>query len=201
MKFQKILSLVSLIFAAVILVYSFSFSSGMLFEIQAYAKPQYTVSGANELAEFAKKANNIMVIMSVVLLLCVVVIYITQTNKRRKYYITNYIAIGLLVLYTLACSITFLVLIARTFTLCSQVDTAKWLEYVEALEFGERLNPQNYSLSKVSLILGIVVAVLMFAFIAVWVFNAVIKIKLMKGEENLLKDSAPVADAEVKEVQ
>ena len=141
--------------------------------------------------------------MSVVLLLCVVVIYLTQTNKRRKYYITNYIAIGLLALYTLACSITFLVIIARTFALCGQVDTAKWLELVEFEEFEDtRLNPQHYSLSKISLILGIIVAVLMLVLIAVWVFNTLLKVKLMRGEEELLKNSAPVAtDAEVKEAQ
>ena len=202
MKFQKILSLVSLIFAAVTLVYSFSFNSGMLFEIQAYAVEQYKVEGAKELVDFAKTANNILVIMSIVLLLCVVFIYLTQTNKRRKYYITNYIAIGLLVLFTLACSITFLVIIARTFALCGQVDTVEWLKKVEELTSGARLNPQHYSLSKVSLILGIVVAVLMLVLIAVWVLNTLLKIKLMRGEENLLKNSAPVVtDAEVKEVQ
>ena len=204
MKFQKILSLVSLIFAAVTLVYSFSFNSGMLFEIQAYAVPQYNVAGAKELVDFAKTANNILVIMSIVLLLCVVVIYLTQTNKRRKYYITNYIAIGLLILFTLACAITFLVIIARTFALCGQVDTVEWLKKVEEVDpkVGARLNPQHYSLSKVSLILGIVVAVLMLVLIAIWVLNTLLKIKLMRGEENLLKNSAPVTTgAEVKEVQ
>lgn len=201
MKFQKILSLVSLIFAAIVLVYSFSFNSGMLFEIQAYAKDQYNVAGAKELVDFAKNVNNVLVVMSIVLLLCVVVIYLTQTNKRRKYYITNYIAIGLLVLFTLACSITFLVLIVRTWALCNQVDTVEWLRLVEHEEYGTRLNPQNYSLSKVSLILGIVVSVIMLILIAVWIFNTLLKIKLMRGEENLLKGSAPIADAEVKEVQ
>lgn len=202
MKLQKILTLVTLIFAAITLVYSFSFNSGMLFEIQYYAVPQFDVSGANELVDGTKTVNNTMVIMSIVLIVSVVLLYFTQTNKRRNYYITNYIAIGIFTLYALAYAITFFVLISKVFALCSQVDTAKWLEYVnyEPFEGAARLYPQHYSLSKVSLILGIVVAVIAIIFAVAWVINTFIKVKLMMGEKKLLKNEAPVSGVEVKEV-
>lgn len=202
MKLQKILALVTLIFAAVTLVYAFSFNSGMLFEVQYYVAPQYNVSGAKELVDYAKTVNNTMVVMSIVLIVSVILLYFTQTNKRRKYYISNYIAIGLLVLYALAYAITFFVLISKVSVLCGQVDTAKWLELVEYDPFndGSRPYPQHYSLSKVSLILGIVVAVFAILFAAAWVVNTFIKVKLMKGEKELLKNDVPVSGVEVKEV-
>lgn len=187
MKYQKILALASLIFAALTIVYSFFFTGGMLYEIQAYAVPQFNVGGADELNAFVQKGNNILVIMSIVLILCVVFVYLTNTNKRRNYYVTNYIAIGLLLAVTLACFITFIVIISKTFALCGAVDVDAWYELYIAERRGGRVNPQHYSTNKSTLILGIFVAVLMLVMVAAWVLNTLWKVKLMRGEKALLQ--------------
>lgn len=190
MKCQKILVLVSLIFAALTLVYSFFFVGGMLYEISFYTSEHYFVGGAKELHEYAQSANNTLVIMSIVLILCVVLNYIANSNKRRNYYVTNYIAIAVLVAFTVACSITFIVIMAKAFTLCGQVDVNAWYEHYTFVDRrGVRPRPQHYSTSKISLIFGIILAVLMLVMAAAWILNTVWKIKLMQGEKALLKQS------------
>lgn len=190
MKYQKIISLVSLVFAALTIVYSFCFNGGMLFEIRYYVTPQYSVGGAKELYDFTQSAANVMAIFSIVTLLTVAIIYLTNTNKRRNYYVTNYVAIGLVLLCTFACAIILLVVIGKTFSLCAAVDLDAWYQLYKA----GAPNPQHYSTSKYTLIIGIFVAIIMLVVTVAWVLNLVWKIKLMQGEKALLRES------EVKEV-
>lgn len=188
MKFQKILTLVSLIFAALTIVYSFFFYGGMLYEIRFYAVDQYDVPGSKELKDFSQSANSTLVVMCIVLLLCVVLLYLTLTNKRRKYYITNYIAIGVTVVYSVALAIAFFVIIGQTFALCAKVDLNAWKTLYEAInDYGQKANPDHYSTSKVTLIIGIVVAVATLVMATAWVLNTVWKLKLMQGEKALLQ--------------
>ena len=183
MKFQKILTLVSLIFAALTIVYSFFFIGGMLYEIRFFAVDEYDLPGAKELKSFSQSANNTLVILAIVLLLCVVLLYITASNKRRNYYITNYIAIGITVVFSVVCSIVYIALIGKTFSLCDKVDMDAW----RALLVG--VNAKHFSTNKATLGLGIFVAILMLVLAAAWALNTVWKIKLMQGEKALLENN------------
>ena len=144
MKYQKIISLVSLVFAALTIGYSFCFNGGMLFEITYYARPQYSVGGAKELYDFTQSAANVLAIFSIITLLTIAIIYLTNTNKRRNYYITNYVAIGLVLLCTFACAIAILVVVGKTFSLCAAVDVDAWYQLYQS----GGSNPKQYSTKK-----------------------------------------------------
>lgn len=204
MKFQKYLTLASLVFSALCIAFAFFFNSGMLYEIKFYSVKQYYVEGAKELYDYAQWANNVLVIMAIVLLLCTVVIYITATNTRRNYYVTNYIAIGLVALFALTCAVTFIVIMAKILMLCGGVDVAHWYElYITEEKLpGNRVhrpNPPHFSTNKATIIIGLILAVIMIAMAVIWVLNAIWKVKLMQGEKALLNKSANVS-SEVMEV-
>ncbi|MGN1373359.1 MAG: hypothetical protein ACI4VK_04855 [Candidatus Coproplasma sp.] len=202
MKFQKILTLVCLIFAAAAIVYSFLFCSGMLYEIKFYNTNQYFVDGAKELYDYSQAANDMLVIMSIVLLLCVVLVIISAANKRRNYYITNYIAIGVLVAFSIACAIFFLIVAFKTLSLCAAVDVETWKEMYE---FGQDIGldelyhpyPQHFSTNIVTPIVGIVFAIGMLGMAAAWIYNVIWKVLLMKGEKALLNRNVVASNEEV----
>lgn len=202
MKFQKILTLVCIIFAAVSIVYSFFFCSGMLYEIKFYKSTQYYVSGAKELYDYTQAANDTLLLMTIVLLLCVLLVLISAANKRRNYYITNYIAIGILVAFAIACAIFVLIVVFKTLSLCSNVDVASWKQYYETeqdigLDEPYHPYPQHFSTNKITPILGIFVAIGMLGMAVAWIYNVVWKVLLMKGEKALLNGNVAAKEAEV----
>lgn len=206
MKFQKILSLVSLIFAALTIVYGLCFISGTMYECLNYlpsnGKDKYEIN-AEGLYNYSQYANNVLVILAIVLLLTVVTVYITATNKRRNYYITNYISIGLVVAYAVACAIAMIVICSKTIGYANEIDYVKWKEWYDQTTkpdpYGNfsYVNPRNYSEDKTTLILGIVIAVILLVEAAAWIFNLIWKIKLMQGEKALLANGVEVKSLEV----
>lgn len=206
MKFQKILSFVSLIFAALVIVYGLCFISGTMFECLNYlpsnGKDKYEIN-AEGLYNYSQYANNVLVILAIVLLLTVITVYITATNKRRNYYITNYVSIGLVVAYAFAFAIVLIVICSKAIGYANEIDYVKWKEWYEQTTDTDKYgnfsykNPRNYSEDKTTLILGIVIAVLLFVEIAAWIFNLIWKIKLMRGEKALLANGVEVKSMEV----
>ena len=194
MKFQKYLTLASLVFSALCIVFAFFFNSGMLYSIKFSIGEQYNIAGIKNLYDYAQAANNVLVIMAIVMLLCTVVLFITATNKRRNYYVTNYIAIGLVSLFALACAITFLVIMGKTLSLCAGVDLDAWYNV-----YTNELSVDSYSTNKATIYIGIIVAIVMIVMAAIWVLNAIWKAKLMKGEKALLEKGA-VQSSETMEV-
>lgn len=206
MKFQKILSLVTLILAALCIVLSLCYCSGVMSEIINYTSSKMTtepdIISADALFEYSQYVNDVLVILSIVFILVVAFIYITATNKRRNYYITNYIAIGLLIAYVLAFAIVMLVLCVKTNGYVNQVDFTKWKELYEAYttdRYGNvsYINPRRYSESRATIILGIILSIILIVDVAAWALNLIMKIKLMQGEKALLANGVEVNTLEV----
>ena len=204
MKFQKILALVTLILAALSFVLGVLFCSGIIGESRIYTSGKFTITdkddptivyknliGADALFEYTQNINNVIVILAIVFILVVLTLFITSTNKRRNYYISNYVSIGLVVLYMFAFAICIYVICSKCVTYAKQIDMEAWKGYVDAFDtdrYGNKfkLYNQNYSESYITMILGFVLASLVLVDVAAWVLNLVWKIKLMKGEKELL---------------
>lgn len=206
MKFQKILSLVTLILAALSIALSLCYCSGVMSEIINYTSAKMTTEsdaiGADALFEYSQSANNTLLILAIVFILVVAFIYITSTNKRRNYYITNYIAIGLLAAYALVFAIVMLVICGKSNGYVNQIDFAKWKEMYEAHttdRYGNvsYINPRNYSESRATIVLGIILAIVIIADVVAWGLNLIWKIKLMQGEKALLAKGVEVETLEV----
>ncbi|MGN0805972.1 MAG: hypothetical protein ACI4MC_02950, partial [Candidatus Coproplasma sp.] len=65
-------------------------------------------SGAVDLFNASQSFSDMFLVLGVVLILAVVLLYIFACNSRRKYYITNYIAIGIVVVYEIVYAVLLL---------------------------------------------------------------------------------------------
>ncbi len=177
MKFQKILTLVLLIFAAVCFVFSLGISTDF-YGLYLCSAVSY-FDGINLFHEI-QDYNRLAVIFSIVMVLTCVLPYIFATNTRRLYYLDNYISIGAQAgffvfysIYTLINSITY----KNRFL--NEVDFATYKETADLFQF-------KYSESTFFLDMGIVLSILALVMVGLIAFNLVWKIKIMKQEKQIL---------------
>lgn len=204
MKFQKILALVSLITAALAVVLSLCFCSGVLNGIINYSSDYagYDEYGVDNLYNFSQGINTGILIMAIVFLLGTVLLYVMGCNKRRNYYATNYVAIGVYAAIAFAFVIFMIIVCAMCFVYMGQIDFAAWKEYESEMEMGiggELVYSHNryYSRNCATMVLGILLSVVVIAEIVVWILNLIWKIKLMKGEKALLAQGVAQSTAEM----
>ena len=197
MKFQKILTLITLITAALAVVLALSFCTGVFEAVRHYSwkLAEEDAYGGDALYVYSNGINNTLLIMAIVLLLTVVLMCIMGCNKRRNYYITNYVAIGIFAVYALVFGIMLLVICANCLNLYSQIDFKAWKEYEDQMEMGAGgemvySNSRFYNDNCATIYLGIVLFIVLLVEVAAWVLNLIWKIKLMKGEKALLEQGA-----------
>lgn len=173
-----------MITAALTIVLALMYCSGVIYASMWYtgikSDGEFSI-GADGLYKFVQSADDMLVIISIVLLLTVVLLYITSCNKRRNYYISNYVAVGIYAVYAVVCSVLWIYVASMTMAYVGLINFSQW-----ATELQDPANPQYYSEDITTIILGFVIAVINIAEAAVWVYNLIWKIKLMKGEKALL---------------
>lgn len=192
MRFQKIFMLIALIIAALCVVFAFIFCSGTLFQMQnaaifdlaANPPPEGDgieyLEGAKDLFWASQGVSNTVLVLGIVLILAVVLNYIMGSAKRRKYYVTNYVATGIAVVAFVAVAIVILVLVLNCQNILATIDLEQAEEiyntYADGWQYSVWTFSVGYALSGVLLITALV-----------FVLNLVWKIKLMKGEKKLLE--------------
>lgn len=204
MKFQKILTLITLITAALAIVLALSFCTGVFEAVRHYSikLAEEDIWGGDALYVYSNGMNDMLLIMAIVLLLTVVLMCVMGCNKRRNYYITNYVAIGIFAVYALVFGIVLLVVCANCLNLYGQIDFAAWREYEAEMEMGAGgemvySHSRYYNDNCATIYLGIAMFVVLLVEIAAWVLNLIWKIKLMKGEKALLEQGAVEKAAEL----
>ncbi len=187
MRFQKIFMLVALIIAALSAVYALLFCSGTLFQIHQNAilynakSGEETIVGVKDLYEASQGVSDTLLIMGIVMILVVVLNYIMGTGKRRKYYVTNYVSIGIAIAYSLTLAIVIIALVANCQSLVDKID------WVAAKDEFESMIPGEWKYTTWTLPTGYAMAVLLMLVCGGFVANLVWKIKLMQGEKKLLE--------------
>ena len=204
MKFQKILALISLVTAALAVALSLCFCSGVLNAVINYTSINYGYDawGVDNLYTFSQGINNALFIVAIVFLLATVLLYIMGCNKRRNYYTTNYVAIGVYAAAAFAFVIFMIIVCAMCFVYMGEIDFVAWKEYEAEMEIGiggELVYSHNryFSDNCATMVLGILLSVVVIAEIVVWILNLVWKIKLMKGEKALLAQGVVESKAEM----
>lgn len=119
MRVQKILMLVSLVVSALVVVYALMFMTGGLANVYRYID---TTDDQDYIhcAKFVSTSQNFvstLVALGIVMIVLVAAMYLMACNSRRKYYITNYIAIGLFVVFALVVAIYMVAMVATTMNL------------------------------------------------------------------------------------
>ncbi len=188
MRFQKILTLVSLIISALCIVYALLFCTPIsAMSKLTYISPAYTYTGspinADDLYDLCQTVNVVLLAMGIVFLLWVAFMYITASNKRRNYYVTNYVA----VIGTAAfAAITAIMIIALT-AACHAgfVNDVDWEAYRQIIDT-QVVQILEYRDDTTMWTIGYIIAAIVIADALALVYNLLWKIKLMKGEKALL---------------
>lgn len=189
MRFQKILAFVSLIIGALSILLAIIFISGDLAGMMYYANDELD-EGITAFADLAQMFCDTMLVIGIVYLLCVVTLFITDTNKRRNYYITNYISTGLAAASALVAAVFGLVMVSMLLGKFNGLDWENLTPIFEMMStegsdlyVGAPMVHQNPTM----FIIGYVILLLPLLDVAALVLNLVWKIKLMKGEKELLE--------------
>ncbi len=207
MKFQKIFMLVSLIIAALTVVFSLIFCSGGIFQISKlydssagveriaeieipgesiWDEPEkfvYTAHGAKDFFNVTQNVSDVLLIMGIVMVLAVVLNYVMGTNKRRKYYITNYVAVGIAVAFEIALAIVIIVMVHNCQTVFSTKCDLDSMKAVYEYLYKDAWKPNN----NWTFPLGYALAGILLVNAVGFVLNLIWKIKLMQGEKKLLE--------------
>lgn len=195
MKFQKIMCLVMIIVGALGLLYAFFYMSGSMSElgynviIQNGSKKISifdAAPGKNDalLYEEIQPFNTLMMYMGIVMILLAVVLYITACNKRRNYYVSNYVATGLCAGGDIVISVILLAMNIKWRSEFLNVDFEEW-KYL--LDHDSKI-AYHYSESTAWFDVGFAVYAIIIVASVLLILNMVWKIMLMKGEKRLLSN-------------
>lgn len=185
MRFQKILILVSLIVAAAATLYSWIFCSGV------FAQIAQVLTGAPEvkkLHDAAQDFTNLFQILGIVFILCIVLLYITACNSRRNYYITNYVAIGIAVVYMLVYAILLIVNLVNVSSILASTDLSGAKAAYDLAHYDETLFGA-FQTTSWTVYIGYALFAIVIIDAALIGLNLLWKIKLMQGEKELLNNS------------
>ena len=189
-----------LILGAVTLLYAFCYCTGSHAELGQvinvlpsgeHKSPFTAADGQYDalLYDDIQGFNNQLMFFGIIMVLLAVLLYITACHKRRNYYISNYIAIGVCAGGDFVLSLIALIMNAGWRSAFLNVDFASWYDYTSKRHemFGMAI---HYSESTLWFDIGFVVYILMMLAAVVLILNLIWKIKLMKGEKKLLEGSA-----------
>lgn len=197
MKFQKLICLLTLIAGAIAIAYAFFYCTGGLVTL-SQAKSSIDgftpVDGKNgvEVYDNVQGFNNLLVTFGIIIVLIAVALYATATSTRRNYYLDNYIVISVAVVALLVISAIAIAMNAGWEAQFRNVDFATWRETNAEFEqlMGLKANSLPYSESTLWFSIGYVVYGFVILCAIAQCLNLLWKIKLMKGEKELLERSA-----------
>ena len=185
--------LITLIIGALSVVYALIFCSGtftQIAQIKSYDDVErygnnHQAVGANDLFNTSQAFSDLFLILGVVLVLVAVLLFIAACQKRRKYYVTNYVAIGIAIAYQLAFAILLIVKLVDVQNVYNAVNFENCKYWFEDNMFD--LNFGEWTTNTWTVSLGYALAGLVLVNMVVLVLNLVWKIMLMQGEKKLLE--------------
>lgn len=201
MKFQKWMCLIMIIVGALGLLYSFFYLSGSMAQLGQAINPNTPRSstfvareGYNDALLFdqIQPFNTIMMYCGIAMVLLAVLLYITACNKRRNYYVSNYVATGLCAGGNIGMSLFLMIMNASWRGKFMNVDFESWAEYNEGVRIatgGSDTIEIFYGDSPAWFDVGFAVYAIIIVASLILILNLVWKIMLMKGEKRLLKSS------------
>ncbi|MCM1042664.1 MAG: hypothetical protein NC350_00405 [Corallococcus sp.] len=183
LKFQKIMSYVLLILAALVFVYSLGLMTDlydMLYNALRKIDDEYIerVSGAILYVEM-QPYNKLLTSLSIVLIVIALSLFATNSHKRRLYHVGNYVATGLVATANIAMAIWGMIQTSIFRAMFLKID------FVALKEYNEKWG-SYYTESTFWFDIGYVIYALLIAGALACVGNLIWKVILMKREKQLL---------------
>lgn len=184
MVFQRVVCILALVVAALVFVYSLGVMTDLydcLYSTMMDPSDHYETDVPGSIVFYDMQPFNALFLkLSIVMILLSAVLFITNTHVRRKYYISNYIATGVFSVYTIA----FVLWAGRNLNYYK----AMWLAVdFEKLKEHAELWSTHYTDSAFWFDLKNLVFALCWIVVILLICNLVLKIKLEKTEDELVK--------------
>ena len=196
LKVQKIVCLLALVVAVILFLYTLGIMTDLYdslystlrirVEEDANSSTGYTITAtersvAGSMVYFnMQEFNKVFVNYSLVYIVLVALLYVTNTSTRRKYYISNYVSIGLVTLASL-----YIPIFAHPYI---EIFKAQWLklDFAALKEYSETYGTK-YTESTLWFDLHYFVFALMFLIAVAMVAMCAWKIVLMREERRLIE--------------
>lgn len=185
-----------IIVGALATLFAFCYCTGSLAELgqtlDAKGKSLFKAgSGKNDATLFIdiQSFNNMLMYFGIVMVLLAVSLYITSSNKRRNYYVTNFVATGACAGGNIILSLVAMILNGIWRGKFLNIDFARWKALWDQYADDPSVVP-HYSESTVMFDLAFVMYALVIVASVLLILNLVWKIKLMQGEKKLLGGAA-----------
>lgn len=183
MLFQKIVCFVTLAAAALVFLYSLGLVTDLHYNNFAYyaEDPKYPAFEGAEIYSEIQPFNKQLTAAGIVLILSAVLVFAFSSHKRRKYYIGNYVAIGLNTALTVAVSVWGILNVKKYREMYYLIDFEKLQWYQELLKKPYDISPFWFNAGFFVFGIAIFTAVLC-------ILNLVFKVAVMRGERKLLQE-------------
>ena len=183
MGFQKLICILALVAGFVVFLYSLGIMTDLYDCLYSTmmdpTDPTVTFVPGSIVYYNMQGFNRTFLSASIVMLLLACLLFVTQTSNRRRYYVGNYVAIGLFSVFTLA------MVIWGHFQI--QIYRSQWLQVdFEALASFSQMFKTKYTEYTFWFDIHYAVFGICLAEVALLIGNAVWKIRLMKAEAELL---------------
>lgn len=186
MKFQKLICLAILVASAIVFVYSLGLVTDLYDAFYGTMRDTNNIYNTKvegswifyEIQPFNKNLTT----ASLILIGCSVILFMSNTHSRRKYYLANYVAVGISSVANIAVAIWSAINVAKFRNqFLTTVDFEALKEYAEKWD-------SYYTESTFWFDIGFVVSAILIIVTVLNIYNLVWKIKLMKEEAKLIKE-------------
>lgn len=133
--------------------------------------------------------NTMMMYFGIAMVLLAVLLYITACNKRRNYYVSNYVATGLCAGGNIVMSLVCLIYNGIWRGEFLKLDFEAWRIYNEDALADKVITEMHYSESTLWFDIGFAIYAIVIVASVLLILNMIWKILLMKGEKQLLASS------------
>lgn len=183
MLVQKIVCFVVLAAAALVFIYSLGLVTDLHYNNFAYyaEDPEYPAFDGAEIYQEIQPFNKALTTAGLFLILSALLVFIFGSHKRRKYYVGNYIAIGLNSALTIGVSVWGILNVIKYKEMYYNID-------FEALAMWQELLKKPYDISPFWFNAGFFVFGIAIVAAILGILNLVFKVLVMRGERMLLEE-------------
>lgn len=194
MLFQKIICFFILAAAALVFLYSLGLVTDLHYNNFAYyaEDPKYPAFEGAEIYNEIQPFNKQLTTAGIILILSAILVFVFSSHKRRKYYVGNYIAIGLNSALTVAVSVWGILNVIKYKEMYYLIDFEMLKWYQDTLKKTYDISPFWFDAGFYVFGIAIFAAVL-------GVLNLVFKVAVMRNERKLLAEQGEQLSEEVPE--
>lgn len=190
MKFQKIVVLLLVILCVALFVYSLGIMTSPYQTLQTAIDPDLDMDDPSQFADAVlfiemQEYSGLFISFSITIFIISLSLFFSNMQKRRKYYISNFVVTGVVSAVNFAFSIWALINIASYDAKYRAIDFVALEQHYITQNFGPFTQPFFWWAS-----VGYVLVVALVLATVALIFNLIWKLSLMKEEEQLLSNNA-----------